>query len=139
MPNRSTFPFGIQAAIAIIAAATLSACATQAPQTPEQIVSQRAQNYWDARIAGDKAKAYGYTHPSYKQVYTEKDFGQQYPGTFAKSVTVKKVECDAEKCDVGINMRVVPPIIGNKMAEVDMYATETWLLTDGQWWIYIKP
>ncbi len=129
----------LKVAAIVFAVASLGACASFAPKTPEQSVTQRSQEYWDARIKGDKAKAYTYAHPSYKQVASEKDFALQFPGTFAKSVQIQKVECDTEKCTVGVNMKVTPPIIGSKLKDIDMYVSESWLLDGGQWWIYLKP
>ena len=123
----------------ILVGGVLSGCASFAPKTPEEAVSERAQAYWQARLKGDKAKAYSYTHPSYRQVMTEKDYALQYSGTFATAANVTKVVCEAEKCDVGVSMKVTPPVIGGKLKNLDMYATETWLLADGQWWIYLKP
>lgn len=129
----------LKAGMLVAGAAMLSACASLAPKTPEEAVSQRAQAYWDARLKGDKAKAYTFTHPSYKQVATEKDYALQFAGTLATAAEVRKVRCEAETCEVGINFKVTPPVIGSKLKNIDMYATETWLQADGQWWIYIKP
>ena len=139
MPSSRLLSTSLKITATLVAAAALGACAAFTPKTPEQVVAERSQDYWTARIKGDKAKAYSYTHPSYKQVATEKDYALQNPGTFATSIVIEKVECEAEKCDVGLNMKVNPPIIGSKLKEVDIFVSETWLLDQGQWWIYLKP
>ena len=118
----------------------LAACASFGEQgTPEQIVSQRSQAYWDARIQGKPEKAYRYTNAAFRQLIDEKEFVSTRRTTFAKAAEVKKASCDADRCEVGVNLKVNPPVIGQKNATIDMYATEVWLLEDGQWSLYLEP
>jgi hypothetical protein len=64
-------PSTIRAAIAAVAAAlALSGCGQDAPtvddRTPEEIVHERAQQRWDALLAGDIERAYGFITPAYR-------------------------------------------------------------------------
>ena len=117
----------------------LVACASLAPQTPEQIVAARSQSYWDARIQGQIAKAYALTNDAYRLAAPEQKFASDYRSTFATAAEVRKVECQVDRCDVGVNLKVNPPLMGKKMGTIDMYATETWLLEGGQWHLFVEP
>lgn len=121
------------------AALSLTACATFGGGTPEEVVAKRAQAYWNARLNGDASKAYQFTNAAFKLAVDEKKFKQNNMASFAVAAEVHKVECDAQKCDVGINLKVDPPIPGKKLGTIDMYSKQTWLLEDGQWMLFLEP
>jgi len=129
----------VRAGDMIMAALSLTACATMDSGTPEQIVTKRAQAYWDARLKGDASTAYGLTNDAFRQAVDEDKFKRGHMATFAVGAEVQKVECDAQKCDVGINLKVNPPLPGKKIGTIDMYSKQTWLLEDGQWKLYLEP
>ena len=129
----------VRAGAMIMAALSLTACATMDSGTPEQIVTKRAQAYWDARLKGDASTAYGLTNDAFRQAVDEDKFKRGHMATFAVGAEVQKVECDAQKCDVGINLKVNPPLPGKKIGTIDMYSKQTWLLEDGQWKLYLEP
>ena len=129
----------VRAGAMIMAALSLTACATIDSGTPEQIVTKRAQAYWDARLKGDASTAYGLTNDAFRQAVDEDKFKRGHMATFAVGAEVQKVECDAQKCDVGINLKVNPPLPGKKIGTIDMYSKQTWLLEDGQWKLYLEP
>ena len=122
-----------------IAALSLTACATFGTATPEQMVAKRAQAYWDARLKGDTAKAYQFTNAAFKLAVDEKGFSRNHMASFAVGAEVHKVECDAQKCDVGVNLKVDPPLPGKKVGTIDMYSKQTWLLEDSQWVLFLEP
>ena len=123
----------------VAAALSLAGCATMDSGTPEQIVTKRAQAYWDARLKGDASTAYGFANDAFKQAVDEQKFKRGHMATFAVGAEVQKVECDAQKCDVGVNLKVNPPLPGKKVGTIDMYSKQTWLLEDGQWKLYLEP
>ncbi|MBP7414384.1 MAG: hypothetical protein KA932_10965, partial [Giesbergeria sp.] len=53
--------------------AVLSGCATTAGSTPEQAVSQRAQERWDHLLKSQYAKAYAYLTPAERAVTSEEN------------------------------------------------------------------
>lgn len=112
-------------------------CAALEPSTPEQIVQQRASEYWKARTAGQAGKAYALSTPSYRQLRTEAQFTMQF-GAYAnvQSAEVAKVTCEAEKCTVKLKLEAKPPMMGVKMNAIHMYMDEIWLLENGRWWHY---
>ncbi|MDA8453514.1 hypothetical protein M4R22_01945 [Acidovorax sp. GBBC 3334] len=105
------------------------------PATPEQVVAQRANEYWKARIAGQYDKSYALTPPSYRKAYTREQFARQF-GTAASVINaeVTGVQCELEKCSAKIKLTAKPFIIGLKLDAIDTYLDEAWILEDGQWW-----
>lgn len=128
-----------KALFAIGAAASLVACASLQPATPEEIVAKDALAFTNARIKGDHAAAYAYTNAAYQKAHTLDQYKKAYPGTFAQSAAIHDVKCNEEKCDVGIDLQVKPPLIGKNLGTIEMYSKQTWLLEDGQWRLYLEP
>ena len=64
----------MRAGAMVAAALSLAACATMDSGTPEQIVTKRAQAYWDARLKGDASTAYGFANDAFKQAVDEQKF-----------------------------------------------------------------
>ena len=129
----------LKAAAVLGAAFSLTACATMGFGTPEEIVSKSSKTYWDARIKGDAAKAYGLTNAAYQQAVTLDGFKKTYPGTFAVDADVHDVKCEPQKCEVGVNLKTNPPLPGKKIGTIDVYSKQTWLLEDGQWRLFMEP
>lgn len=128
-----------KALFAIGVAASMVACASFQPDTPEQAVIKRAQGYWDARLKGDADKTRSYMNDAFRLAVDEKLFAKNYMATFAVAAEAQKATCEPEKCEVGVNLKVNPPIPGRKMGTIDMYSTQTWLLEDGRWNLYQAP
>jgi len=124
---------------AIGAAAAVVGCASLQPATPEEVVAKNALAFTNARFQGDHAAAYAYTNAAYQKARTLEQYKKAFPGTFAQSAEIHDVKCDAEKCDVGVDLKVKPPLIGKNLGTIDMYSKQTWLLEDGQWRLYLEP
>lgn len=128
-----------QGALAMGLLAVLAGCASlTGGGTPEEIVAKRAKAYWDARIKGDNQAAYALTNPGYRKVKTAEQFRITNPGTFAVEAEVKNVSCEPQKCEAGINLKTKPPIMGAKVGTIDVYSRQTWVLEDGQWWLFTE-
>ncbi|MFD2378067.1 hypothetical protein ACFSTJ_12145 [Ottowia pentelensis] len=117
----------------------LAGCAGLQPQTTEQIVQQRAQQRWDALVAGDFAKAWTYSTPSFRQRVKQNDYRDQFgragQWTAAK---VESVTCKAERCtaQVSLTARLLFPGFKNQLTTGEV--PEIWVRDDGQWW-YLPP
>jgi hypothetical protein len=121
--------------------AVFSACTTVPDQTTEDLVSQRAISWAEALIELDYDGALTYMTPSY-QVSPRAD---RYRGDFSgagfwRSVTGHSVDCgesqDPSRCDVTIIIRMlVPPEVAR---ETPISYDMTWVLLDGQWYLYRK-
>ena len=125
-----------------LAAVALAGCATFAT-TPEAAVRARAQQNWNARIAGDLDKTYAFTTPSYRGATSLDKYKKGFGGAVQlTSAAVATVECEsADKCVsntkvaakplLTLGRRALPPIV--------TYIDETWLREDGQWWLFPTP
>lgn len=127
-------------ALATAAALVFTGCAS-VPATPEQAVQNRAEQYWQARIAGDYHKAYDLTPPSYRKVRTLEQFHMQYGGpAMVQFAQVVRVRCQtAQKCTALMKIGGKPPLPGLKMGTIATHVDEAWVMEDGQWWRYQAP
>lgn len=122
--------------LAAMAATALVGCATIS-STPEQVVQQRATEYWKARVAGDHAKAYALSTPSYRKLHTAEQFRKQFGSAASlKDAEPVNVTCEPEKCTVRIKISAAPALVGMNLGTIATHLSETWLLEDGQWWRY---
>ena len=118
-----------------------SACATVHDRTAEDLVGHRAISWAEALIELDYDVALTYMTPSY-QVSPRAD---RYRGDFSgagfwRSVTRHSVDCGESqapsRCDVTIIIRMlVPPEVAR---ETPIAYEMTWVLLDGQWYLYRK-
>lgn len=105
-------------------------------QQDNEQVRERAQARWEALLAGDIEKAYGFTAPSFRSAVSV----QAYRARFGAGVRwtdsqVHEIRCDdgEQRCDVTmmVDYRVPRLGVGNQRA-----IEETWLLIDGEWWLH---
>ena len=124
----------------VVVAALLSGCATFGAAAPEQSVQERSAARWKALIAGDLRAAYGYMLPSYRAVRSYEHYTGSIGGAAQwLGAEVVRVQCESgEKCTARVKIDAKPiaptPYRGTISTGVD----ETWLLEDGQWWLYQK-
>ena len=112
-------------------------CASLGASKPEDIVKQRSETFWAARVAGQMDKAYALTTPSYRKLRTLEQYQSQYAkGAGMKQVSVIKVTCEPEKCTVRTKIEAAPPLMGVSVGTIATHSDEIWLLEDGQWWRY---
>lgn len=141
-------------AAAFAVAGLLSACAANTPASPnaapiaapaaaplaEDAVRAMAAARWQALIAGDFAKAYTYTAPSYRQLNSFEMFRGSKQGATIKwlSANPLKVSCELTVCAVQIELESKPmtpfPFKGTLNSALD----EKWVLEEGKWWILEK-
>lgn len=121
--------------VGALAATLLTGCASLDGGTPEQIVAKRSADYWKARAAGDYAKAYALSAPSYRKLKSEDQFRRQF-GTALniESGEAVKVSCEAEKCTARVKITATPALLGLNLGSIPTYLDEVWLLEDGHWW-----
>lgn len=129
-------------AATLLAAVGLVGCAalTPTPQTPEEIVQTRADARWAALLKRDFATAYGYLAPGVRAITPEKTFAASV-GTAVQwtNAGTKRVRCDeVDRCvaSVQITAKVFNPRM--KDGTLTTYYEETWVLQDGQWWLFAK-
>jgi len=127
-------------AATLLAAVWLAGCAalTPAPQTPEDIVLARANARWAAMLKADFTTAYGYLAPGVRALVTEKAFAGRYGGQSRwSSAEATRVTCPTDsKCVASIKIATKLFMPHFKGDTVPTYFDETWVLQDGQWWLY---
>ncbi len=128
--------------VATVAAALLAGCGSLfAPATPEQAVAARAHARWQAQIAGDWEKAYGYLSPASRALtpYTVWRGGIRGFTTW-KSAEVVSVTCEtSEKCIARVKVVHEPVMLRRRLGSIDSAVDETWLLDGGEWWLFHTP
>jgi hypothetical protein len=141
MTNAKATPIARYTAIAGIACTlfmVLGGCAGQgAGQPPEQLVSQLAAKRWDALVARDFEKAYGFSTPSYRQLNNADFYKKSRQGAPVKWVSAKvlRVECEDKKCAVRIALESKPLVPFPFKDTITSGLDESWVYEDGQWWI----
>ena len=128
---------GLMALVA--AGALLSGCASFQTK-PEDAVTQRATQRWQALLKGDIEKAYTFNAPGFRSVVNPADFRAR-TGIAGRwhSAEVASVSCDTpERCKAVIKLQFSTLIPGHSKDRMTTHIDETWLLEDGQWWIFQK-
>lgn len=123
---------------ALLAAAALTGCAALQPQSPEEIVAQRAQQRWELLKKKDFAGAWAYTQPGFRAVVPQAAYASRFGSQVSwKSTELQKVQCQAERCTVTVRLTslVTIPGFGNNR-EIGTAAKEEWVRDEGQWWFY---
>jgi hypothetical protein len=123
----------------LAAAAWLAACASLQSK-PEDSVTERANARWQALIQGDMAKAYTYSTPGFRTVVNLEGFrGRTGIAGRWHAAQVVNVTCDTpERCKAVIKLEFSTLIPGFSKDRITTHIDETWLLEDGQWWIFQK-
>lgn len=121
------------------AGALLSGCASFQTK-PEDAVTQRANERWQALLKGDMAKAYAYSAPGFRAVVDIEGFkGRTGIAGRWLGAQVMNVSCDTpERCKAVIRLEFSTLIPGFSKDRMTTHIDETWLLEDGQWWIFQK-
>lgn len=124
---------------AVLAASLLAAsCATSAPAAPELVVRERANQRWQALLAGDFEKSYNLLAPSYRAVTPLKRYRDGIGGgavwTGAEVVSVKCNDAQ-DNCTAKVKISA-KPLLGTRMGpQMTTHVDETWIAQDGQWWM----
>lgn len=131
-PARRLFSLG---ALACVFA--LAGCASMSARTPEELVAQRAQERWDALIARNFSKAYGYLQPQYRKDNTLEKYVARFGDAGAwKAVQIHETTCEPERCTVRVRLTSANyvPNFAKAMPEITSYFDEIWVREDGRWW-----
>ena len=117
----------------------LAGCAgLGAPQPPEQIVRQLATQRWQALVSRNFEKAYEFAVPSYRQLHDIDYYRGKRQSTPVKwlAAEVSRVDCEAEKCLVRIQLESKPMVAMQFRGTITTGLDETWVLEAGKWWMF---
>ena len=103
----------------------------------EELLTQRAEDRWQAVIAWDMEKAYGYLSPGTRQslplqVYAKKNLmgPVQY-----KDAVVKSTQCEEQVCTLKLDLHYLyqGSISAMQGTEMSSAVTEKWVKADNNW------
>jgi hypothetical protein len=119
-------------------ALALAGCASvSANRPPEELVRQRASERAEAFLKGDLDRSYSLTTPSYRKLRDLDSYKRGFgSGVKWEKADVQTVTCEPVRCKVAIAVAVKPLIRGKFGDTINMQFEETWLLEDGNWWLY---
>ena len=122
----------------LLVSVVLVACASVGGKVQEDQVRQRATERWQALIAGEFTRAYGYITPSYRAVVSPDRYHSRFgdAGSWVGSEVVD-VNCpETSKCLVRLRIDFKPLLVRKNIDKMTTHIDETWLLEDGQWWLF---
>ncbi|MBR0567242.1 hypothetical protein J5J83_14050 [Azoarcus sp. L1K30] len=141
MKKTSSYRSRIVTGAMLIAVGMLSACSNMPPlsSAPEDIVKFRAQQRWDAHVAGEWETVYSFATPSYRALRPFVHFR----GTIGSAVSwtkaeVVSVECAEEACSARVKLDFRSAVRPGVSEESSTYISEKWVLEDGQWYFHPK-
>lgn len=117
----------------------VNGCALLQDAPPEERVAQRAQERIDLLMSGQTERSYGYTSPGYRTAKSPQEYASNWAGVAMwLSANVAKVECvdltPVQRCEAVVKVSFKAP----RQDVTDTHVRETWLLLDGEWYLYIK-
>ena len=122
----------------------LSACASKVPVTEstEFSIADRAQDRWEALLAGDFETAWGYYSPGFRSTTSidELAFLMRSRRVRWTSAQYQEHSCLENSCTVIFDMgfTVERPVPGLDQWNGSDIVEEKWVKTDGQWWFLPK-
>ena len=110
--------------------AIAAGCAALDSRDGREVVTQRAKERWDAVIAGDLKKAYGFISPAGRTVLTYEGYEKSIRKGFHRAARVTEVRCTGpELCEVTLEIEY--EFSGRRMKTPFF---EKWVRQDSQWW-----
>jgi len=110
--------------------AMVAGCAALGVGEPRELVAERAKERWDAVIAGDLRKAYGYISPAGRTVVPYEAYEKSIRKGFHKAARVTEVRCTGpELCEVTLEIEYV---FSGRQMKTPFF--EKWVKQDSQWW-----
>lgn len=114
----------------------IAACAP--PPSDEEVVTQRAQERWNALVKNEFETSYEYHSPGYREENTtiEHIVGLSRRQIVWTAADVSEVDCDEARCVVTVQVAYradgAPGVLSG--LENDRPVREIWVRLDGQWW-----
>jgi len=110
--------------------AIAAGCAAIGAGSDREVVAELSKERWDAVIAGDLRKAYGYVSPAGRTVLPYEGYERSIRKGFHKAARVTEVRCTGpELCEVTLEIEY--EFSGRRMKTPFF---EKWVKQDSQWW-----
>ena len=118
-----------------------SACAAfqRMRMTPEEALTKRVTEYWDARVQGDTETAYELLEPKAKKITPLATYARRTNHSVILDYTIHEINVDPENNEAVVRVersfRIKPGIIPITVDETLKQDSETpWVLVDGTWY-----
>jgi hypothetical protein len=135
MMNKTRNP---ASAFILLIVMSLSACATTAPDSSDDVVAQRAQARWDALLSRDYAGAYAFYSPGFRSSVSAVDLEISMRLRRIKWQSAEYIAhfCDESSCKVRFNVgySVNSPVPGVGAWSGYEIMEDQWIKTGGEWW-----
>jgi hypothetical protein len=126
---------------------TVAACAGMGgvtkdspPEVKAAAVRERSQARWQALIKGDLDAAYAYMSPASRAVTSIEAYRRQVRPGLWREVRIDSVECEAELCNVKLQLTYdIPrgPMSPKAVTGIDTPVSERWVIENGSaWFVY---
>jgi hypothetical protein len=127
-----------QCGAGLAAAMVLAGCSTLGGnQGPEGQVTQRSNEFWKVRMAGEVGKAYAFTTPGYRAVNSQEKYRLNYGAVpILKGGDIASIKCEELRCEVRKSFTTSSPMMGD--TEIPIAISEVWVKEDGQWWLFME-
>ena len=99
----------------------------------DKLVMQRAQQRWDAILAGELNQAYALISPSGRAKLQAQDYRLRVNTSHFRKAKVQEASCQVDSCDVKISLDYV---IGG--LSLNQTLSEIWILDEGNWWFVYR-
>ena len=129
---RSFLRLGVLCAVLTGLFASVAGCASKATGlgAAESQVKARAQQRWDALVAGEVERAYSFLSPGTRQSRSLASYRALVRVGFWKGARVSSVYCpDQDRCKVSLEVDYV-----FKGSAIASPVVEEWVFADGEWW-----
>ena len=127
-----------QAKLILTAVLALLVAACAPPPSDEEIVTQRAQERWDALVDSDFENSYKYHSPGYREEITTTE---HIVGLSRRKITwvdakIVGVDCEEGRCEVESSVTYSADGAPGVLAGIRNTRTvrEIWVRLDDQWW-----
>jgi len=111
------------------------ACSSEQQTGKVESLEERVKGFWDARVAGDDAKAYHYEAYSKTNTMTLQNYLQaRNPALKYNGYEVKKVEEKGDEATVIVDVTYHLVVPARADLDLSMALTEPWVRLDGQWY-----
>jgi hypothetical protein len=99
----------------------------------EKLVMSRAQQRWDALMAGELNQAYAFISPSGRAKLQAQDYRARVNTAHFRKAVVQEATCQQDSCEVKVSLDYV---VGN--LPLNQILSEIWILDEGKWWFVYR-
>jgi hypothetical protein len=122
--------------LAVAVCLCLAGCGIGKGISPEEHVTERAEQRWRALIDGDFRDAYDFLAPGYRETTPYERYQRRFGTLVAwQTATVTDVRVDQElgRADVTLTLKYRAAVPTGAMIDNARGMRETWLFVDGDW------